>query len=37
MDVLAAELIYGSGHLIVQLLVKLTFLGFVPAEESTVN
>lgn len=34
-DILAAELIYGCSHLIVQLLIKLTLLGFVPAPEST--
>lgn len=35
MNLLAAELIYGSSHLIVQILIKLTLLGFVPAPEST--
>lgn len=35
MDLLAAELIYGSSHLIVQLLIKLTLLRFVPAPENT--
>lgn len=34
-DILAAELIYGCSHLIVQFLIKLTLLGFVPAPEST--
>lgn len=37
MDVLAAELIYGGGHLIMQLLIKLTFLRFVPAVERTIR
>lgn len=33
-DLLVAELIYGSGHLIVQLLIKPALLGFVPAPQS---
>ena len=34
-DLLAAEFIDGSSHLVVQLLVELALLGFVPAAEST--
>lgn len=34
-DLLAAEVIYGGIHLIVQLLIKLALLGFDPAPEST--
>lgn len=34
MDLLAAEFIDGSSHLIVQLLIKFTLLGFISATEN---
>lgn len=37
MDLLAVELVYGGGHLIVKLLVKPRLLGLVPAPESNTD